>query len=301
MTQRLICSAVTKTGKECKNKAKEGGMCGRHTPTPTPLKDLEPTQECITITFGDVAENHVRMQKIGTLAKEGLSCQELKAAQTKFEAKGVKCEYIDLNTVLKKQKAEPAAVLIVRSGIKLFADLDEAWKEQHTFRWDTKALMYGKVRNKKARYNVCFDEEAQKPDYSVGKGTVVAFKDMPCLNKIRSLLPEYVGAKTKNLKAEGNLYYDTNKCYIGWHGDSERKIVVAFRFGALPLYYQWYLQGKTISDKIELKLATEGSGRFAGESGDCYIMSQKATGNDWKQRKMPTLRHSAGHAKVLKM
>ena len=145
------------------------------------------------------------------------------------------------------------------------------------------------MRNKKARYNVCFDEKEQKPEYEKGKGTVVAFEQVPSLNKIRMNLDQYLGPKAENLKAEGNLYYDVEKCYIGFHGDSERKIVVAFRFGDLPLYYQWYLQGKTIGERLELKL----------KSGDIYIMSEKASGNDWKQRKIPTLRHAAGHLKNL--
>ena len=32
----------------------------------------------ITITYGDVAENHVGMQKLGNLAEEGFTVQEMK-------------------------------------------------------------------------------------------------------------------------------------------------------------------------------------------------------------------------------
>ena len=39
-------------------------------------------------------------------------------------------------------------------------------------------------------------------------------------------------------------------------------------------YYQWYANGKRIGDRIKLKL----------NNGDCYIMSEKATGFDWKKR-----------------
>ena len=35
--------------------------------------------------------------------------------------------------------------------------------------------------------------------------------------------------------------------------------------------------------------------------GDIYIMSEKSVGNDWKRRKIPTLRHAAGFASVLKI
>lgn len=36
-------------------------------------------------------------------------------------------------------------------------------------------------------------------------------------------------------------------------------------------------------------------------NGDMYIMSEKATGNDWKKRNTPTLRHSAGASKFRKL
>jgi hypothetical protein len=39
-----------------------------------------------TITFGEVAENHARMQQIGELANSGISIDELKLAQTKFKS-----------------------------------------------------------------------------------------------------------------------------------------------------------------------------------------------------------------------
>jgi len=35
--------------------------------------------------------------------------------------------------------------------------------------------------------------------------------------------------------------------------------------------------------------------------GDMYVMSEKAVGTDWKQRKIATLRHAAGTAEVLKI
>lgn len=33
------------------------------------------------------------------------------------------------------------------------------------------------------------------------------------------------------LEAEGNKYYDVNKCGIGFHGDTERKKVTVATFG----------------------------------------------------------------------
>ena len=83
---------------------------------------------------------------------------------------------------------------------------------------------------------------------------------------------------------EGNLYYNINYNRIGYHGDSERKIVIVIRLGNnFPLRYQWYLDSSPIGNYIDIK----------PDAGDIYIMSEKAVGTDWKLRKTATLRHAA--------
>ncbi len=81
-----------------------------------------------------------------------------------------------------------------------------------------------------------------------------------------------------------NYYYDLNKTYIGFHGDAERKIVICARLGGdMPIYYQWFQNGKKVGDRIKIDV----------NGGDIYCMSFKATGNDWLKRKIYTLRHAA--------
>jgi len=47
--------------------------------------------------------------------------------------------------------------------------------------------------------------------------------------------------------ADGNYYPKSPVCGIGYHGDTERRCVIAFRFGReMPLCYQWYLQGNAV-------------------------------------------------------
>ncbi len=62
--------------------------------------------------------------------------------------------------------------------------------------------------------------------------------------------------KAKNLYAEGNYYYDTKKTYIGFHGDSERKIVIAIRLGTemMPIHYQWFFNSSPIGKRIKIDL-----------------------------------------------
>lgn len=260
-------------------------------------------KSAITITFGDCAENHKGMQIIGKLSDCGFTIDELASAKDRFEQEGCSCEYIDLKERLLSTwenpdgiEVEDASVLIIRGGVthmllKVGFDADYIFQEQANLEVDKKAFMYGRVVEKSARYNLCFDNIEQDPDYQNKKGRIIAYKDVPLTRYIRHVLPTYLGEKAMNLSGEGNYYFDSSKCGIGWHGDSERKKVVAMRLGVcIPLAYQWYHRGKRIGDII----------RFDNiNHGDLYVMSEKASGWDWKRKLKPTLRHSAGSKKFL--
>lgn len=138
---------------------------------------------------------------------------------------------------------------------------------------------------------MCFAQKEQEPDYENGLGRIVKFADVPLLAQVRARLPEFVGPKAQGLMVEGNYYYDVKTCGIGFHGDSERRRVVGVRIGqGLPLHYQWYHGGSPAGERVKLDL----------DGGDVYVMSEKATGDDWKKKKVLTLRHAAGAAKFLK-
>jgi hypothetical protein len=251
-------------------------------------------KQTYTITYGDQAENHVGMQKIGTMAEEGFTLSELKLAAKKWIKKGYKCELLHLNKSLPKSiSGENAHVLIVRKGVNSLLGTythKDLLIEQQKLKVDKKAKMRGKVVNKHARWNLCFGEESQEADYKNNKGTIIAYEDVPLTSRIRDNLPKYLGDKAANLMGEMNYYYDNSKCGIGFHGDSERRIVVGIRLGdKLPLHYQWFLKSLPIGKRIELKL----------NGGDLYIMSSKTVGTDWKRRLIPTLRHAAGCKKYL--
>ena len=261
----------------------------------------------MSITFGDRVENHVGIQMIGELASEGFTFSELISAKTKFELKGCDTELIELHTNIPissipntsspkdyiQKEGLKAWILIVRDGTNVLNPKNnptELYHEQDLLSIDKKVKMCGNVVNKHARQNLCYGETSQEPNYESGKGCVVAFSDVPILNEIRNNMSEFIGPKANKLQAELNKYNDVNKCGIGFHGDSERKIVSCARIGAsLDLHYQWFLEGKPIGDRIKLKL----------NHGDFYVMSEKATGFDWKRRKIPTLMHAAGCKKYL--
>lgn len=135
-------------------------------------------------------------------------------------------------------------------------------------------------------WNLCFADFDQKPVYEDGKGTIVNFEHVPLLSTLRENISKL--AKRPNLYAESNYYYDPKTCGIGYHGDTERRIVIGARLGQkTPLVFQWYHKFSRIGDPIPINL----------EHGDIYIMSDKATGNDWKSSSKYTLRHAAGCGK----
>jgi hypothetical protein len=249
--------------------------------------------QAITITFGDQAENHVGMQQIGELASHGFTLDEFKTAKAQLKEIGCESKIIHLNKVLPKDTvADDAYVMIIKDGVNKILNnnskADLLYREQASLNTDKKAFMYGRVVNKHARHNLCFADFSQEPDYEHGLGRVIKFDDVPITNKIRTTLPKYFGPKASKLQAEGNYYYDTKKTGIGFHGDSERRIVIAVRLGEkIPLVYQWFYNSEPIGDKINLDIS----------HGDIYIMSEKAVGTDWKRKTIYTLRHAAGSSK----
>lgn len=248
--------------------------------------------QVFTLTFGDRCENHAGMQRLGKEADTGFTLTDLQQAKTWFEERGIECSLLFLNEHLPEgENADDAWFLVARVGVRTICSPADLFQEQEVLEKDKKALMRGRVVNKKARHNLCFAEEAQEAEYEKGKGTIVAFDSVPLLKKVRETLPEIMGEKARNLYIEGNYYYDLNKCYINFHGDSERRRVVGVRIGAdFPLHFMWFKEGEQISKRMEILLS----------HGDIYIMSEKTVGKDWKRRKITTLRHAAGLAKTLK-
>ncbi len=235
----------------------------------------------ITLTFGDVGENHVGMQKIGESLDEGISYEELRKLHKKWDGS----VFHDLSDF-----GEKAAVLVIPefmrkvgySKTKLFNNLCD-------IEWDTKYydLRRNRVLNKHARYNLCFGEESQEPDYENKKGRIVSYNEFPRLEALKDILEYEFDVE---LICEGNKYYDVNKCGIGYHGDSERMVVIAVRLGAkIPLHFQWYHSYNRVGKNYEIDL----------NPGDLYIMSEKAVGNDWKRKNIYTLRHAAGCKKYI--
>lgn len=205
---------------------------------------------------------------------------------------------------------DQARVLVLRDWAK-GADVD-IYKEIAPIRWDSEYLdpnkyrteivdgeevkVRGKPMNKLARTNLCFVAgREQKPAVLEGKGTIYDLKRMAVLNAAIERLREdiakgliEIGSKTKVIinVVEGNRYYDLKKTGIGFHGDTERVVVICLSIGGVhyPMRWQWFKDGMPVGKPIEIFL----------NSGDVYVMSEKAVGADWKKSSLYTLRHAAG-------
>lgn len=271
----------------------------------SPIKNVKSgIKSVITLTFGDMAENHVGMEQLGKMVNEGegFNLCDLQKIKERFDTIGAETELYnvaELSGVKEiKENVKNAHLLVIRNGANvILKDLGleynkvDWFKEQSGLDVDKKAFMYGRVVNKNARWNLCFDEKGQEPQYENGKGRVISFDDIPITKSIVDSFPKYFGEKAENLKGEGNYYYDITKCGIGFHGDSERRKVLAFRLGGdMDLHYQWFKDGESVGKRVKIEM----------NGGDVYVMSEKSVGTDWKKKKIYTVRHATGCDKFTK-
>ena len=250
-----------------------------------------------TLTFGDAGENNVGMEILGSVGEVGSGFNEndLKKYKAVFEKIGCKCELVKLNDFMGESysdEVDDAFVLVIRNGVVAFDASSECMKkEMRSFEWDKKYKdrRRNKVLNKLARWNVMFGEEDRGSDYEGGKGTIKKYFGE--IKKVKNGLIKMLKAKGEGMVCEGNMYYDSKKCGIGWHGDSERKKVVGLRIGgSMVLKFRWFHKHKGVGKSFEVML----------NDGDMYIMSEKSVGYDWKKSSIFTLRHSAGCNKYVK-
>jgi len=243
----------------------------------------------VTLTFCDCGENHIDNQIVGKRASAGLSASQVRALAGRYEDS----ELIELNQLLDDpEEGTDACVLIIRNlAAQIVGDSFSLLRNLLHLSWDTKVFSrrHNKVVNKHARSNLIFAETSHTPCYEEGRGTIVAFDEMPSLRILRDYIDEHFIAdnfdEVIHLVAEGNLYTNNVRQGIGWHGDAERKIVVGVRLGArMPLKFAWFHNGAPVSKSVELML----------NHGDIYVLSTAAVGTNWKRRSVHTLRHCAG-------
>ena len=262
--------------------------------SPQPISSADFTER-IALTFGDAGENHAGMEMVGTLGKKGsgFTLEELEKMNEYFSQ-----TYKTEHSVFEWED-EKASVLIIRQYVKP-SEHNSIYDEMNTFAWDTKYwdTRRGQVLNKIARSNVVIlDDISQEPDYINKKGRIIDGNTLSNFSAVkRRLIHDITTAisndKGNNLICEGNRYYDLKKCGIGYHGDVERRKVIALSLGASSkINWVWFKNSKALREPYS----------FTINGGDIYIMNEKAVGYDWKKRSRITLRHAAGACKYLSL
>lgn len=247
------------------------------------------------LTLGEQAEIRVGSTLMGKgLAKHGLSVGELKAIGEKIGG----CDFRILSESLdkKNQPGNEAAVLLIKNGVDRMVgegSADAMLAEQQGVKYDTQYFDHRRQKTvtNRARLNVVFGSIGipHSDDYS--QGSVIGWDTVPTFSLLRATLPSFVGDKAKDLNGEGNFYHHSD-AYIGFHGDGERKIVIGTSLGKTStLRFYWRAPHSSIAHKPPFD--------FVVEHGDIYIMSEKASGNDWRYRSKYRLVHAAGPEKFL--
>lgn len=261
----------------------------------------------ITLTFAECVENHVGNQQTGRRAERAPSLQDLiltrDAMARWLQSRGAplpRFELLDLGCLCPEAQV-PAGVLVIR-GLKAHTPAEGA--ALAGVAWDDKYLDQRRkaVLNKHARTNLCIADHPQEPAYEEGRGRIYTFAQLPpFVGGLREFFTDTLhvagvpGRQNPELPpaglfAEGNNYYDPHKCYIGWHGDTERSLVLGYRVGGpFPLHFKWFSgpgspavrDGHLVGTTIELN------------DGDAYVMSEAAVGKNWRCKGYH-LRHAAG-------
>jgi len=256
-------------------------------------------QHRYALTLGEQSEIHVGCPIIGEgLAEEGYTISELKKINKKFK-KNSKLIMLSDELPEEKRQENQACVLHIENGVNIIMKnkkyADRMLKEQDTIKYDKYYYDNRKKKklNKIARHNIVFNDKGKKHTEDYKQSTVIAYKDVPYFEEYRDTLDKYFGKKARKLNSEGNFYYD-EKSGIGFHGDSERKIVICCSLGT-PTTLRFYWRSPNSSEVYKKPIDIE------LKHGDIYIMSEKASGYDWKRRSKYRLVHGAGNEKYIKV
>lgn len=267
------------------------------------LTKLKEYDSRYALTFGEVAILHVGGKELGNGIRDtGFSVDELKELSNKI---GILAEYVSISNALPEhlRKDNEAGVLVIRCNkestigavdtvdtLPLSLDFaDRLFNEQVGVEYDAK---YWDTRrsatlNKRARKNIVFGDIEVEHSDDYKQSSVKAFSNLPELNKIKEILPRILGDRANGLNAEGNHYHQP-KAGIGYHGDAERKTVICISLGkSSTLRYNWRMPGSSEHTHPAVDLVVN--------HGDIYIMSEKATGYDWKKRSRVRVVHGAGY------
>lgn len=225
-----------------------------------------------SITFSASTESFAGMQINGTRATRGYTLQEMQYVMAMLPGQ---CELIELGE--RTGSGRTAHVLVLRGLAAEEKDslLQELVEKVRPY-VDKQAWMQGKLKNRQARYCACIGDEASAADLEHRKGVVLAYRDLPAMSALRAKIGRFGLENTQQLLAEVNDYYDAKKCYIGFHGDSERPDVWGVVIGkSKHLHFQAFCKAEPVGERVSILL----------NSGDAYMGCETAFGHKWDKER----------------
>lgn len=281
---------------------------------------LRPMVKTTVFTLQNVPEDNLGRSIVRASPHAAPSCANIRACLGSLPE--CKTEFFDLRDVLPvelRDEADEAAIGIIRGapdalwGAGTLQAMEREFDAQadalNKHEWSRRHVRdathpkgeHDGVVRLRLRWHMYIGDRAKTADYPGDQATVVAFDQMPLAKRWREFvtktLREFV---TKTLRGNGVACPDLTSCTninyvdgrngtgIGWHGDAERTIIVTLRLHAgsvaSPLKFNWMRHGCPVGSPVALTL----------DHGDAYIMSKKATGNDFRDTSVLTLQHASG-------
>lgn len=256
------CKGVTLQGKVCNRTCKDGiEFCGYHAKSKTVQINDQPiaVKQSITLTFsspsGTIVEPHMLVKLQGLHKKSSI---------------------IDLNKILLQfdnRRTEIATILVIPNYVT-----NDLYQTLLSIDWDKKVLLRNKVVNRVGKYVISINNEAQEPNYEQGQYRVVSYNELEDLKVVKNNLEKIA---KHHLLCRGDYNYNHEKLKLKYQGGKVNNMMCIHLGDPIQLSYKWFFSNKPVSE----------STGFTLNHGDLYIMSEKATGHDYKLKKNPILKH----------
>lgn len=137
------------------------------------------------MTFSNVVENSIGMEQIGNINDyKPFTIERIQEIYDNYSGEK-ELYHLTLNDNDRPANLfyESETVLVLRNFTN---NADILFNELIKLNWDTKVLMKKEVKNKIARYNLCFADFDQEPDYANGKGRVIKINSLNRLTNLQT-------------------------------------------------------------------------------------------------------------------
>jgi len=195
--------------------------------------------------------------------------------------------------------APDACVLLIKGGVRWFMDdpraADGLFGEQLSLPYEGKFFDKGRTFTRRSYKTLKFGDAPVKRSADYSQPTVYSFGAVPhlqkflgSLSKLKASLCSVRGVEyfvsRREKASDGGMMACASR--LGWHGDHEPKAVSLSLGHAGILKFSWRLPGTSANfpnSHTEVIL----------EHGDMYLLSEKASGRNWKKRSLLRVVHSS--------